>query len=117
MEDKERINQFAHKYLSLYSDEKTHERDVEIGFPEECFALGFKMDSGESFIEKYGENAIRNPEGLEKTVDRIDSIEILGSAVFSKWRDITHWLQTNLTSDENRKWFIIAFKRLIELTE
>ena len=52
----EKIHEFAIKYHQLYSSPKTEERDVESTFAEECFALGFKMDCGESFQKEYHVN-------------------------------------------------------------
>lgn len=42
----QKINAFAMKYLDLYRNPKTTNIQVEETFADECFALGFEMDSG-----------------------------------------------------------------------
>lgn len=49
----QKINAFAMKYLDLYRNPQTTNIQVEETFADECFALGFEMDSGNSFCEKY----------------------------------------------------------------
>ena len=49
MLDEGKVNQFAMKWLEKYQSEKTMEFEVEEGFGEECFSLGFKMDCGNAF--------------------------------------------------------------------
>ena len=50
---KERIHAFANHYFDIFRDPKATNFQVEEGFAEKCFALGFEMDSGSSFCEKY----------------------------------------------------------------
>ena len=47
----------------------------------------------------------------------LTDIDLLGSAIFSKWRYYTHWDydMNAILSDEAREWFITAFARLEEL--
>ena len=115
MNDLTAINDFARKYLTLYCNGNTRERDVDIDFPNECLALGFQMDAGESFIEKYSQDSFYSAEALADILDQIDDPDLLGSAILSKWRYITHWSQSDLTSVENRSWFILALLRLKQL--
>ena len=101
---------FAENYYKLFSNPETQEHEVEMSFGEECFKLGFNMDCGVSFIKKYSEGAYCNPEELEKSISKIQDIDVLGSAVFSRWRWITHYSSSSLLSEENRKWFQTALQ-------
>ena len=112
------IYRFAEQYLLLYCDPDTGEIDVDgTDFPQKCHALGFEMDCGKSFIHKYSQEAFSDPSELEKVIDNVTDTMLLGSAVFSKWREITHWMQEGLTSQRNRDWFVLALNRLAKLTE
>ena len=83
-------------------------RDCDINYIElldhwmadECIALGFNIDCGKAFKEKYG-LAIYDPETLNKIIDDItdtyDSAEIL--------------------NPQNRVWFILALSRLALLCQ
>lgn len=50
-----KIHEFAIKYLKRYSKRTTCGHEVEEGFAEECFALDFVMDCGQSFTAAYPE--------------------------------------------------------------
>lgn len=112
----EEIYAFAYQYFNLYRDPKVQERHVDEGFADKCFALGFEMDCGKSFCEKYPK-AFHDYEELNKIIEEIDDPKFLGTAIFSQWRYITHWSDgSSLLDDEHRKWFIIAFGRLVSIT-
>ena len=57
---------------------------------DDCSALGFEMDCGHAFSEKYG-NAANDSEALDKIIDSVDNIPLLGSAIYSQWRYFNHW--------------------------
>ncbi|SHJ26663.1 hypothetical protein [Parasporobacterium paucivorans] len=118
MADIKQVYEFAVKWFKKYRSTKTSEIEVEEGFAEECFALGFKMDCGESFQKAFpNTQAFDDCIHFEQIINRIDDISLLGSAIFSKWRYITHWSYSEeLLSPENRPWFIIAFSRLAVLS-
>ena len=61
---------------------------MEIGFGEKNRLLGFKMDAGNSFIEKYSKEAFYHSEDFKKVVDSINDIALLGTAILSRWRYI-----------------------------
>ena len=114
---KKEIYEFAQKYYDLYRSDTTKEYDVDNSFAEECTKLGFIMDCGESFKAEFPDinpfsDAVSFKGALKKTTDEI----LIGSAIFSIWRSITHWSYGNLLDAENRALFIPAFARLIELT-
>lgn len=114
---RESVHSFAIKYLNLYSDSQTRERDVIEGFAEYCKDLDFEMDCGERFASVYSSDAMNHSDALLATVDSIDNVEILASGIFSQWRYVTHWSYgAHLLDEEFRQWFVIAFRRLAELT-
>lgn len=94
---------------------------MESTFADECFALGFKMDCGEGFNNAFSDVGLGDAEGLDKIIDDISDAQLLGSAIFSEWRYITHWSMggedANLLSLEHRKWFILAFAKLATMTD
>ncbi|WP_446787748.1 hypothetical protein [Macellibacteroides fermentans] len=112
------IHDFAIKWIDKFRNVKTTDREVEEGFADECFALGFNMDCGHSFEEAFpGSNAFNDYKQLIGIIDQIKDIKLLGTAIFSQWRYITHWsYMDSLLSEENRQWFVIAFERLALIT-
>lgn len=110
------MHDFAVKYHNLYTNPQTTERDVESTFANECFALGFKMDCGERFNNAFPDVGLGDAEGLDKINDDISDAQLLGFAIFSEWRYITHWSMggedENLLSLKHRKWFILAFAKI-----
>ena len=113
---KEQIHAFANHYFDIFRDPKASNFQVEEGFAEKCFALGFAMDSGNSFCEKYPK-AFNDYSELDKIIEEIDDPQFLGTAIFSQWRYITHWSYCSHPLDEQyRPWFITAFGRLVTIT-
>ncbi len=113
-----RIHEFAVKYLSLYRNPQTKEADVFEGFSNVCFDLGFEMDCGDAFVACFSVDAFHDADEFVKIKDNISDINLLGGAIFSKWRYITHWSYCEkLLDDNNRKWFINAFSKLAELSD
>ena len=112
------IHEFADKYYSLYVNSQTTEHEVEDGFADQCFFFKFEMDCGNKFIETFSCDAFYKNDELDKIIDRIDNVALLGSAIFSHWRYVTHWADySSLLDEEHRPWFITAFGRLAVLTE
>lgn len=111
------IYEFAQKYYLLYKSDKTKEFEVDNGFAEKCEKLGFKMDCGESFKAVFPDvNPFENAEIFKNALKQTDDVILIGSAIFSIWRSVTHWSYGHLLDKENRELFIPAFARLIELT-
>ena len=108
---------FAEKYIRLYESNDTVESDVCAAFANECFEHDIEMDCVKSFEAACGVNITSENIDFNELFSRIDDKNILASAIFSKWRYITHWSYGESCLDsKNRGWFIAAFKRLIELT-
>lgn len=117
MAAKKKIHAFAVRWFEKYRSSGTSEHEVEEGFSEECIALGFKMDCGKSFEAAFPEtNAFNDADALYEIIDQIQDVHMLGSAIFSKWRYITHWAEVSLLDPQYRNWFITAFFRLDVLT-
>lgn len=116
----EDINAFAVKWFDKFRDIKTVSHEVEDpAFATECFSLGFEMDCGRAFETAYpNTKAFSDYRELDKIIDSIDNIHLLGSAVFSRWRYFTHWAGPgeDILSFENRSWFITALGRLERLS-
>lgn len=113
-----RIQSFAVKWLKKFRNPNTHYIElVDHYMADDCATLGFEMDSGESFVEKYGESSYGNAEELRNIIDRVTDIPILGAAIYSAWRYYNHWAYdaAEILHCENREWFIIALNRLREL--
>ncbi|MBQ9364482.1 MAG: hypothetical protein IJT82_01790 [Schwartzia sp.] len=107
------IHDFAKRYRDIYKNHNTTESDVSDNFSEQCFELGFEMDCGKSFIDLFQSAPFYNPDALEEVIDDIVDTMLLGCAIFSRWRYVTHWeVFSSLLDERNRKWFLTAFDRL-----
>ena len=109
---------FADWYLALFEGKlnSSHFREFESdSFAEKCRCFGFVMDCGKS-MEKRFPGASYDERILESVIEEIKDIKLIGSAIFSRWRYYMHWAMSSYLDDEAREWFIIAFKRLQELS-
>jgi hypothetical protein len=84
---------------------------------DDCEALGFKMDCGNSFSNSYGK-AVHDSEELKVIINRINDISLLGSAIYSQWRYFNHcaYDAKSILEEKNRKWFLLALNRLMQLS-
>ena len=116
--DKADIYSFAVRFYDMFNDPKADYLKLENDLGKDCGDLGFDMDAGESFIERYSKDAFHKADTLERIINDVDSVDILCNGIYSKWRYITHWagVTVSLLSEENKKWFLIALTRLAELT-
>lgn len=111
---KKQIYEFAVKWLDKFKDKNINYLElIEGDFPDDCNALGFQMDSGIAFKEKYG-NVFFDCDALRRIIDDIDDIPLLGSAIYSLWRYYNHWAYSGaeILEEKNRTWFILALDRL-----
>lgn len=115
-----RLHRFAMVWLALM---ESHSVNPEVErffagnvFGDECLALGFDMDCGES-LEKVvpGVSDLFKSQVFASHVAKLD-IQTLGNAIFSRWRRWTHWDECPLDED-GWAWFVVALKRLAKLTE
>lgn len=118
MADMEQVYNFAVKWCDKFRDEKVNYIDlVDHYLADDCDALGFEMDCGNSFAEVYGD-AEHNYEELGRIIDTVTDIKLLGSAIYSRWRYFNHWAYTGeeILEFENRSWFILALSRMLILS-
>ena len=109
--------EFAEKWIDIFTRQPV---EADFLFEEqmgnECFSLGFEMDCGHSFDRAYSKGRpLYEADELAAIIDEVEDIELLGSAIFSKWRGITHWSYESGFTDENKQWFLVALKRLKSL--
>ena len=112
---RKKVYNFAIKWREKFIERS---RDIEENiFADECFALGFKIDMGESLKAVFPEIPIEKPESIRTVIGTIDDVAFLGTAIFSywRWRCKLEWGAIN--DDETREWMLIAFERLIEITK
>ena len=77
-------------------------------------SLGFEMDSGRSYCERFGETHLPDIDELQQRLPEMD-IQLLGNLIFSQWRRWNHWSDYECMKEEDFQWFVIAFERLDEL--
>lgn len=118
---KEKIIEFSKKYIGFFEQEygsiesKYRFFDTD-SFSNDCRALGFEMDCGNAFIAALGENAWSS-KGLRLSIDRIEDVNLIGSALYSKWREYNHWSSPSDANDETKEWFLMLLKRMQELSQ
>lgn len=114
-----KLHDFAVKWLGKFKNENINYIElVDNYLADDCSNLDFHMDCGNAFEAIYG-NAVYDAGELEKVIDNISDIALLGSAIYSRWRYFNHWAYdgAEILQPENRKWFILALNRLAELSE
>jgi len=114
------IHEFALLWINKFKDETLTGNDLagDVSFADACFSFGFEINKYDTFCELYSLNILNNYCELQKIIDEIDDVDLLGSLIFSNWRYYNHWAYDceEITKPEVRSWFIIALKRLSELT-
>ncbi len=120
MQDKKKLHDFATKWSSRIADPDINYLElVDCAMADDCADLGFVMDCGNAFSEKYGEKASYNDRALNEIIGQVDDIPLLGSAIYSRWRYFNHWAYSGeeILLPENRNWFLIAFAHLSSLAD
>lgn len=117
MTNMKEIYDFAVKWCDLFRDlNSNHKQVFDQNMADECAALGFEMDCGHAFFDKYGQ-ASHNPEALEKIIEEVTDIPLLGSAIYAQWNNIQH--ETNTSAEkldaQDLAWFMLALSRLVVL--
>lgn len=118
MEDLRPVREFAIKWIDKFRDQRIHYTEiVDHYLADDCKELGFQMDCGHAFEEQYGE-AAGTYDGLNRIIDDVTDIKLLGSAIYSRWRYFNHWAYdaAEILLPENRAWFILALGRLAILS-
>ena len=118
MDNQALIHQFAVKWCDKFRDQTINYLElVEHYMADECAALGFEMDCGHAFEQQYGV-AVHDSAELDKIIDEVEDIPLLGSAIYSRWRYFNYWAYdgAEILEPQNRAWFILALSRLALLT-
>lgn len=118
VENKNQVYDFAVKWCDKFRDQNINYIELVDHFmADDCEALGFEMDCGHAFENVYGD-AVHNYEKLDKIIDDVTDIKLLGSAIYSRWRYFNHWAYdgAEILEFKNRSWFILALSRLSMLT-
>ena len=111
------IHSFAKGWLQKIKTENQHrlEHQFELSFGDECMKLGFRMDCGHEFEKRYPHCFNISNNELDKVIDNIDDVCLLGSAVLSQWRYLTHWAMSSPDA-HTWNWFTLILTRMLELT-
>lgn len=117
MADRKQIHEFALKWRDTFRDQNINSTELLNRFiAEDCAIWGFESDSGRAFEAQYG-NAVYKHEELEKVINDVTDISLLGSTIYSRWCYFNHGPYKEILESGNRTWFITALTRLIELTK
>ncbi|MBP5541987.1 MAG: ADP-ribosylglycohydrolase family protein [Bacteroidales bacterium] len=118
---KRRTTQFIQKYIDFFENEFGRTRESfyrffdDSEFSHECWVLGFDMDCGSSFSETYGLDAWYEPDPLKACIDKVDDIQVIGNALFSKWRYYNHWESPSQADEKTKEWFLLLLHRMKDL--
>ena len=119
VENRKQIYNFVIKWRDKFRDQNINYIElVDHWMADDCAALGFEMDCGHAFFEKYG-RAANNFEALKKIIDEVTDIPLLGSAIYSRQKYFNHWAYSGeeILESQNREQFILIFSRLALLSE
>ena len=81
-------------------------------WPGGFFGLGFEMDCGHAYEEAYG-LGLGNDRDIGEGLSRVDDMAVLGRAIFSRCRYLTHW--SGGYGEEGAAGLVAALGRLEEL--
>jgi len=116
-EGKKAIFLFAKKWEQFFLSDMPSELEFEENFGEACISLGFQMDCGKEFSRLYPDCFYTDDNALHKTIESIRDVDLLGSAVFSQWRYLTHWAYSMELNHKTCDWFATALRQMRNLTE
>jgi hypothetical protein len=113
-----RIHNFAIKWCDKFRDQSIDYKElIDQSMADDCDFLGFRIEYGHEFFNKYGQEASEIGV-LDKIIDDVTDICLLGSAIYYQWRYFSHWAYDSkvILQVENRAWFILALSRLAILS-
>ena len=119
MADMKKIHAFSVKWSERFRKQNIDYRElIDHCMADNCEELNFKMDSGKEFIKLYGD-AFENGRELDRIINDIDDVDLLGSAIYSRWSCFEHrkYEGEKILEIRNRLWFIMALNRLSELSK
>ena len=113
-----KLHEFALFWLNMYKHHDdvafyNYQDGVYLGYA--LRDMGFEMDSGKSYCEKFGETHAPDLPTLKRQLPEMD-IQLLGNLIFSQWRSWNHWSDYECMEEKDFEWFVLAFERLAELS-
>lgn len=119
---KHEINCFTARWIQKLNDPATPYLDIAEKWGFEMKSLGFILDCGESLETACpGSNALFDYQAMRQIIDRINSVDLLTAALFSKWRYLNHWAMpgedADFLSPNNKAWFLLVLARLEAVTK
>ena len=78
--------------------------------------MGFEMDGSESYRKKFDVDHLPDLNTLKRQLPDMD-IQLLGNLIFSQWRYWNHWSDYEVMEEKDYDWFVVAFERLVELSD
>ncbi len=114
-EGKTAIFRFAKKWEERFLSGEISDHEFEGEFGEACRTLGFQMDCGQGLSSQYPGCFRIDSKELPATAALIRDVDLLGAAVYSQWRYLTHWTQYVL-DEKTRRWFALCLGQMRELT-
>ena len=115
-EGKAAIFWFAKRWEERFLSGNLTDRVFEERFGAECAALGFQMDCGQEFDRLYPRCFGIKDGTLAETIASIGDVDLLGSAVYSQWRFLTHWSYSYELDQDTCRWFGLILRQMRELT-
>ncbi len=115
------LRDFTRKWLPRFRDSRQNLHQLlDTGeFHADCAALGYMDDAGEAFDATYP-GAFDNLEELDWHLPAVTDASLLGSAVMSKWDQVSHLVSHHFwatdkarckaAGHEVRLWFILALE-------
>lgn len=116
--NRKKIHAWASARLDELACSPLSEYDFEEHFGKECERMGFVLDWGASFFRAFDSDAFFHAEGFLRCVNTINDEGFLGSALYSKWREIVkswgpvpdgYW-------EDTVRWLAMVFLRLEQIT-
>ena len=77
----------------------------------DCAALGFVMDCGHNADIEYP-GIMGDGEQLQRIIESVSDLTLLGSAIYSQWRFYQHWA----CSPWDSQWFLVALQKMKQLS-
>ena len=114
-EGKKAVFLFADRWIRFFQSEDKSEHEFSERFGEECIAQHFQMDCAHEFERRYPGCFKINHNKLKETIVSIVDVDLLGSAVFSQWRYLTHWSMGHSLDKDTCNWFITILSQMREL--
>lgn len=117
MLDMKMVREFAIKWFDKFRKYETDYEEILENLGNDCSKVGFQMDTNNLFFEKYG-NAAYDYEDLNKIIDDVTDVALLGRAIYSRWNYFNYLTRKpkEIIEVANRVWFMLAIGRLIVIS-